>query len=361
MNAMTDICRLVVSTGPERGKVFEPEEELVHIGRGPENQIILDDPSLEGHHASLLRKNGRYAIYRSEEADVRVDGSEIPSEKWIWLPAEVRLQFGRRTACQFSYDEPLIENDDAPPTESQVMAAAATVAPRAAPERQSTPEKPAGGEESKERAPAKPEARKKKKTKRKSRNVARFITDRGDTLVELGGDGQLPELTLEDGPTAKQRDAKPKKSSPAILYCVLGLSFMASMSILLLDLNPKSGSETSKAEARIEIMRFYGIDEDELVRTQQEMSSNPQQRWPWSSGKTPLKLLGANEEPSMWQKNLRRARLAASRGDRAEELRSYRRVLSMLNSEDRNPHIGVTGHLNSDQELRDLIRIIISR
>jgi hypothetical protein len=104
VEATTYTCRIVVTTGPDRGKVFEVDEELIHIGRADENQIVLDDPSLPDHQASILRKNGRFAIFRPTDAEVQVDGADIPAEKWVWLPNDVRLQFGRRTSCQLTYE-----------------------------------------------------------------------------------------------------------------------------------------------------------------------------------------------------------------------------------------------------------------
>ena len=327
------MIRLVVTTGPERGKVYEPEDELIHVGRGPDNQIVLEDPSLGEHHASFLYKNGRYAIYRPEEADVLVDGSDIPAEKWVWLPEDVRLQFGRRTSCQLTYEEPLDAGGNgsagrvsekkepdraAPKFEAAATATAVEAAPPPPAKTKQSPPK-----EGKSKA-----ERKRKKSSKRNRQTARFITDRGDTLVELGADGHLPELSLEDGPTRKQKSGEKKKTGPALMYCMLGLSFLASIAMLLIDPAPDSVSEMSRAEARTEIMQFFGGDKEELQE---------------------------------WQISLRAARLANSRRDYTTELFEYRKVLKVLNSEDRDPHIGVTGHLEGDVELRRLIGIIISR
>lgn len=306
--------------------MFEPDEELVHVGRGPDNQIVLDDASIDEHQASLLQKNGRYAIYRPEEADVLVDGSDIPAGKWVWLPTDARLQFGRRTSCQFSYEAPLDSGDNgaasgghAEPESEQLEAEqpVATAVETAPVETAAPPALP----------DKKPKAKRKKSAKRK-RQTARFITDRGDTLVELGADGHLPELSLEDGPARKQKGEGKKKSGPALLYCALGLSLLSSMGLLLLDSNPPTVSEMSRSKAREEIVHFFGNDDKHL-------------------------------QP--WQESLRAARLASSRRDYPAEVAEYRKVLNLLNSEDRDPHIGVTGHLNGDKELRQLIGIIINR
>ncbi len=315
--------RMVVTTGPERGKVFAPEDELVHVGRGSDNQIVLDDASIDEHQASLLHKKGRYAIYRPEDADVLVDGSDIPAEKWVWLPEDARLQFGRRTSCQFSYEAPLDSggNGTARPTAGEQTDEAQTSEVPAATDTVDAPPPPLPKEKK-----SKGERKRKKSGKRK-RQTARFITDRGDTLVELGADGHLPELSLEEGPANRQKGER-KKSGPALLYCVLGLSFLGSIGMLLIDPSPPTISEMSRSHAREEIVHFFGNDDDAL---------------------------------EIWQESLRAARLAYSRRDYGTEMYEYRKVLNLLNSEDRDPHVGVTGHLNGDKELRTLIGIIISR
>ncbi len=311
---MPQACRLSITTGPERGKVFEIEDELVHLGRSDENQIVLDDPSLSPLHASILRKNGRFAIYRSGDGEVHVDGSEIPTEKWVWLPSSVKLQFGRRTSAQLVYEE--YTGTDGQPTEAPVVEF----------ESVSSDDEDASQEQPSAESAGVATKKKTEKKKRK-RQVARFITDKGDPLVELGADGQLPELALQEGQAARERAAKPKQANPLVLYGALTLSFLLTLSMLLIDPAIESRREVSKAQARREIERFYGREGDEL---------------------------------KPYQQALRAARLAHSRSDRRTELSEYRRVLNELTAEDANQHIGVTGHFESDKELKRLIGIIIS-
>jgi len=309
---MPQACRLSITTGPERGKVFEIEDELVHLGRSDENQIVLDDPSLSSHHASILRKNGRFAIYRSGQGEVQVDGAEIPTEKWVWLPSTVKLQFGRRTSGQLAYEE--YTGSDGQPTEAPLVEfESASIDEEAVSD-------VAEGE-------SVSTAKKKTDKKKRRRQVARFITDKGDPLVELGADGQLPELALQEGQVARNRAAKSKESNPLILYAVLALSFLLTLSMLLIDPGVETSSELSKAEARRQIERFYGREGDDL---------------------------------KPYQFSLRAARLAYSRSDRKTELLEYRKVLNELTAEDANQHIGLTGHFESDKELKRLIGIIIS-
>jgi len=356
VEATTYTCRIVVTTGPDRGKVFEVDEELIHIGRTDENQIVLDDPSLPDHQASVLRKNGRFAIFRPTDAEVQVDGANIPAEKWVWLPNDVRLQFGRRTSCQLTYELSL---DDEPPKSSKTVApetdspkpatakSPVKVRPSAVPQPVSNSANAEGASadvssdgESENSANQstdgsavatggrKKKSKKKGKSAKRQKNVAKFITDQGGPLVELGADGHLPELSLQDDPTRKEKQAKPQPSSSALLYSVLGLSFLSSLAMLFAEIDPPSVSELSKTDAREEIVLFFGSDDKDL---------------------------------EAWQRRLRAARLAHSRGDDETELRRYREVLAALNSEDRDIHIGMTGRLANDEDLKRLIGIIISR
>lgn len=354
--------RIVVTTGPERGKVFEIEEELVHVGRAAENQIVLDDPSLSEHQASILNKNGRFAIYRPDDAEVNIDGNDIPAEKWVWLPTSARLQFGLRTTCQFSYEQTLDEtaaaiasvqskhgqaesHDEAAADESQSTRSTAS-APKAktphassevgssaefkrqrskagAAKLKSVPQ--AGSTDEEDDASQPGDKRKKKKRKRQT---ARFITDQGNPLVELGADGQLPELALDEAASSKQKSDKSKPSSPALMYAILAFSFLSTLGMLFLDTAPGQSGSISKTTARVQVKEFWGNGDNDL---------------------------------KPFQRRLRAAQLARSRADYGEERRLYLGVLAELNSEDRDLNIGVTGSLNGDVDLKKLIGVLISQ
>ena len=378
---MSQVCRIVVTTGPERGKVFELEGELVHIGRAPENQIVLEDPGLSDHQATILHKNGRYAIFRPDESDVEVDGSEIPSEQWVWLPLEAKLQFGRRTSCQFHY-ELQTESVTPPPAtrstssrkssaeksaqseggESGGSTSVAVKAPPLPPGVGAASDEDSADEEESSAQSQNGQSRRseRKKKKKRKKNVARFITDKGGPMVELGADGHLPELALQDGPGRKSKRDKPKSSSPFLLYSILGLSMAACLAMLLIDPTSTAVSETSKSEARRELVRFFGMSDDEITRREKEIKSNPKARWPWPSNKKPVGLMG-DGVPAGWQKDLRSAKIARTRRDYAAERAYYRRVLDQLNAEDHDQHFGLTGNMDADSDLKKHVSIAISR
>ena len=78
---MSSSATITVTSGPARGTVFPLNDELMHLGRAATNQIVLDDPDLPDHQASIVKRNGRYAIYATGEAAIEVDGNVIPAEQ----------------------------------------------------------------------------------------------------------------------------------------------------------------------------------------------------------------------------------------------------------------------------------------
>ena len=305
-----DRARLTVTTGPDRGRVFELAEEMVNIGRGPQNEIALTDLQVAEHQASLMSRNGRYAIYVLREHSVEVDGNLIPAEQWVWLPDTARIKMSTYTGLRFQYEG------------TRGNGSAAQAKPKS--------EKP-------EPAPGKSRAGRGKPGKgpAPNRKVARFITDQGgDALVRLGEDGHLPELNLSDAPARKVlREKSTAEGSFPWTYVALGASLLLSVLLLLVPSERGVSTESEKATARQEITAYYG---------------------------------DPSADPAPWQKKLREARIAHSSGDFPAERRAYQAVLDMLNAEEFNrpgapSHVALTGDRTRDQNLRELIAILLSR
>ena len=310
---MGDRARLTVTTGPDRGRVFELAEEMVNIGRGAHNHIPLTDLQVAEHQATLMSRNGRYAIYVLHEDSVEVDGNIIPAEQWVWLPDTARIKMSAYTGLRFQYEG----------TREEGNGHSANIKPKS--------EKP----DAPPAVKSKPGKSKSAKPAREERKVARFITDQGgDALVRLGEDGHLPELNLSDSPAKKAvKETSASESSFPLLYIAVGASLLLSVVLLLVPSEPGMSTPGEKARARQDITEFYG---------------NP------------------SEEPTPWQRKLREARLAHSSGDAVAERRAYQQVLNMLNAEEYNrpgapSHIALTGDKSRDQHLRELIGILLSR
>ena len=54
--------KVAVLSGSARKRLFELQKEIAYIGRGPENDIAIDDPSVSRVHAKLVQKGSRYFI-----------------------------------------------------------------------------------------------------------------------------------------------------------------------------------------------------------------------------------------------------------------------------------------------------------
>jgi len=291
MAATLDTYRLIVTAGSQRGRAFALSDELTNIGRAEDNDIVLSDPQVQPHHATLARRTDRIALYVPEAASVEVDGAAAPTGQWVWLPQEATLKLSAQTCLQL---QPVNGSDKG--------------------------EKP-----EKSRKPA----RKSEKTG-EARKTARFITDRaGETLVRFGEDGHLPELQLRDAHAAPKSAAKNiSAGNPAILYAALGCSLLASLVLLFIDAETTVTAE-GKAAARQAIASEF---------------------------------LGREGQPLQpYQRLLREANLAHSRGDVAAEHEAYRGVLRLLNSEDRNPFTGITGSPKDDERLRRYLGTLLSR
>src|SRR5437762_488487 len=98
---MSICATITVTSGPDRGKVFELTGEMVRLGKAAENEVVLSDAQVGDHHASIVRREGRFAIFTSDPEGLEVDGTEIPSERWVWLPEAATIRVGRRTSVEF--------------------------------------------------------------------------------------------------------------------------------------------------------------------------------------------------------------------------------------------------------------------
>lgn len=224
---MSNSATITIVSGPDRGRMFDIATDQIVIGHGEDNDINLSDRTVEPHQASIVHRNGRYAIYSPIDEAIEVDGRTIPAERWVWLPATARVRVSGRTVLQFN------------------------VGSRKPP-----------GERTSHKKSKKP-ARAPRRTKRKT---ARFVTDQvGEPLVQLGDDGTLPELHLAEASSETPGESRSRASNPTLLYIVCGLSLLMSLAMLFIDPAPRRSRTADEIErARLDIRRFYGDAHDEL-------------------------------------------------------------------------------------------------
>src|SRR5262245_25961882 len=98
---MVASARITVTAGPDRGKVFQLTGEMVRLGKGLDNDVVLTDAQVGDHHASIVRREGRFAIFTSVSKGLDVDGTEVPPERWVWLPSSATIRIGQKTSVEF--------------------------------------------------------------------------------------------------------------------------------------------------------------------------------------------------------------------------------------------------------------------
>lgn len=298
---------LTVTSGPDRGQKFTLTDEFILIGTGADSHIVLTDPQVTEHQASLANRNGRFAISTPFDDAIEVDGNALKADQWVWLPSTATIKVSTRTVLAFHSATAIPATETRGPDEPPAPPSSASLKAR-------------------RRTPAR-----KSETGTGGRTVAKFITDRpGETLVRLGEDGHLPELALQEAAAPKADKAqKPSQGNPALVYGALGFSLLASIAMLFLDPGTFNEGSTSKTSARRVILEKYLGDAAGPVKP--------------------------------YQRLLRDAGLAYSRGDFASERAAYVRVLGLLNSEDKNPFTGITGTSSDDEELKKYLAVLLRR
>ena len=80
--------RLIIRSAETGPVTHELTEELITLGRAPDNMIVLEDPSVSGRHAQLQRSDD---VYRVKDLG-STNGTRVNSEN----VTEVTLRFGDR-------------------------------------------------------------------------------------------------------------------------------------------------------------------------------------------------------------------------------------------------------------------------
>ena len=160
-------------------------------------------------------------------------------------------------------------------------------------------------------------------------HTAQFLAAKpqAPAIVPLA-DGKLPTLQLADSPDAAAKAGS--ESSPVPLWAALlavAASTAVSMILLLGNFEGVQSAESIKKQARDDLVRFY---------------------------ETGVGL------PKPYQLQLREGQRASSRGDRRAEREHYRKVLAQLRAEGRSKFQPLTGSLEGDKELDQILSILLA-
>lgn len=170
-------------------------------------------------------------------------------------------------------------------------------------------------------------------TTSKERKVARLIlTQTAEPTWKLAPDGSLPALHLVEDSGDRPRETIKRQSNPLLLVVVLAASLLTSLALLFVEPEPTArGDARLKEAARREIAAEY--------------FSNPNPEAPLAE----------------YQRLLREAHWAHSRGDFKREQQLYRRVLMLLYAESGRSYTGLTGSRSRDKRLEELLRILLKQ
>jgi len=164
------------------------------------------------------------------------------------------------------------------------------------------------------------------------KKVARLIlTETAEPKWNLAPDGSLPNLHLEERTGEEREKEKKRSSNPLLLILVLSGSLLTSLILLFVDTSSVGqGSAEQKLQARQTLAAEY------------------------------YSHLNPNKPLAEYQRLLREAHWAHSRGDFKREKELYRQVLLLLYAErGRNTYTGLTGSRARDQQLEELLRILL--
>jgi pSer/pThr/pTyr-binding forkhead associated (FHA) protein len=113
--------KLVLTTEAQGKVAYEFAEKLITIGRGPDNMIVIDDPSVSNRHAQLELTGETYRIKDLDSTNgTRINGIPV---KETALRFEDRIRFGAVEArfepdVRGSQPLPALEAIEAKPAES---------------------------------------------------------------------------------------------------------------------------------------------------------------------------------------------------------------------------------------------------
>lgn len=88
------------------------EEETTSVGRHPDSVVVLEFPSVSGHHATIeLREDGYYLVDHKSSNGTRVNGAEIEEAR---LNDGDRVSFGDVQSAFYEGDPPAVLTMPAP-------------------------------------------------------------------------------------------------------------------------------------------------------------------------------------------------------------------------------------------------------
>ncbi len=185
-----------------------------------------------------------------------------------------------------------------------------------------------------QRAKSKRRTEKTKRPSRKKKSATLVQQPVSASELQLGVDGQLPELVVEAIQSKEEIDVPKKESNSMSMVVVLCVSVGLSLAMLFIDpTNTSTSQGQTRSEILLELEEYY---------------------------------IGTGPEMDDYQKLLRRAIQAEHEKDREKANAYYRHVLNLLHAERTNQRFGLTGPVTArvppndkhlETQLSELLRI----
>ena len=98
--------------GPNKDTIYELENEVVSIGRGRRNEIIIQDNEVSRDHCRLVRILDQYELHDLNSSNgTYVDGKRIDSAGYI-LDSKTMIELGDSITFEYSLDDDSYDNFD---------------------------------------------------------------------------------------------------------------------------------------------------------------------------------------------------------------------------------------------------------
>ena len=104
------MAKLHILAGPEKGKSFDLEDEVLIVGRGPESQIQIRDKSVSRRHMVISRREGKYYIKDLQSKNgTYVNGEQVEPGIELEIDQGIPIAAGRSL---FSLGESYLGEDE---------------------------------------------------------------------------------------------------------------------------------------------------------------------------------------------------------------------------------------------------------
>jgi pSer/pThr/pTyr-binding forkhead associated (FHA) protein len=75
------MAALIGMSGDVKGKTFQLDRDVTSLGRSKDNTIVIENPTVSGHHCSVIREGNAYTLRDLESTNgTRLNAKEVSGE-----------------------------------------------------------------------------------------------------------------------------------------------------------------------------------------------------------------------------------------------------------------------------------------